>query len=109
MTVGAPRGPKCFRSPRFSRRPFGVYMRNFQSLRYLTRLVARLAAANGRSWYLVKQVLVKGELRHEVGKGAARKARARGQVPAVIYGKGKGTTLINLSGREFSRAVQAGL
>lgn len=57
----------------------------------------------------MKQVLVKGELRHEVGKGAARKARARGQVPAVIYGKGKGTTLINLSAREFSRAVQAGL
>lgn len=57
----------------------------------------------------MKQVLVKGELRHEAGKRAARKARARGQVPAVIYGKGKGTTLISLGGREFSRAVQAGL
>lgn len=55
----------------------------------------------------VKQVLVKGELRQEAGKGAARKARARGQVPAVIYGKGKGATLINLNSREFARALQS--
>jgi len=57
----------------------------------------------------VKEVVVKAEPRHEIGKGAARKARARGEVPAVVYGRGKDTTAISLDEREFARAVQAGL
>ncbi|NLG79679.1 MAG: 50S ribosomal protein L25 [Firmicutes bacterium] len=57
----------------------------------------------------MKEVIVKADLRQKTGKGAARKARARGGVPAVIYGKGKGATPISLSEREFYRALQAGL
>ncbi|MGE5588572.1 MAG: 50S ribosomal protein L25 [Clostridia bacterium] len=57
----------------------------------------------------MKEVVVNAQLREKTGKGAARKARARGEVPAVVYGKGKGSTSISLDGREFSRAVQAGL
>ncbi|MGE5573938.1 MAG: 50S ribosomal protein L25 [Bacteroidota bacterium] len=57
----------------------------------------------------MKEVVVKAEPRQEIGKGAARKARVRGEVPAVVYGKGKDATAIILNGREFARAVQAGL
>ncbi|MGE5593345.1 MAG: 50S ribosomal protein L25 [Betaproteobacteria bacterium] len=57
----------------------------------------------------MKEVVVRADLRRETGKGAARKARARGEVPAVIYGKEKGSTPITLNEREFHRAVQAGL
>lgn len=54
-------------------------------------------------------MLLKAEARHEVGKGAARKLRAMGRVPGVVYGKGKGTTLVNLNGREFAKALQTGV
>lgn len=63
----------------------------------------------GRSGYDVKEVVVKANPRRETGKGAAHRARAKGEVPAVIYGKGKGSTPITLNEREFHRAVQAGL
>ncbi len=57
----------------------------------------------------MKQVLVKSEFREGVGKGAARKARAKGLVPAVIYGKGRAATLVSVGSREFGRALQNGL
>ena len=57
----------------------------------------------------MRQVTIKGELRQQVGKGAARRMRAKGRLPAVVYGKGKETTTISLDEREFGKAMQAGL
>lgn len=47
-----------------------------------------------------------GEKRTEFGKGAARRARARGLVPAVLYGHGSQTHHFTLPALEFARAVK---
>ena len=57
----------------------------------------------------MRQVTIKGELRHQTGKGAARRMRASHRVPAVVYGRGEETTIISLDEREFEKAMQAGL
>jgi large subunit ribosomal protein L25 len=46
------------------------------------------------------------ELRTEFGKGFARRARAAGQIPAVIYGHGAEPLHINLPGRATTLAVR---
>lgn len=46
------------------------------------------------------------ELRTEFGKGFARRARAAGQIPAVIYGHGAEPIHINLPGRATTLAVR---
>ena len=38
--------------------------------------------------------------RHETGKGAARRLRAAGQVPAILYGKDQETVSLTLNARE---------
>ena len=38
--------------------------------------------------------------REETGKGAARRLRAAGQVPAVLYGKDQEPVLLTLDARE---------
>jgi len=45
------------------------------------------------------------EVRSASGKGIARKLRAQGLIPAVIYGKGKGNVMLTLSPRELRRAM----
>jgi large subunit ribosomal protein L25 len=57
----------------------------------------------------VRQVIIRGELRQQTGKGAARRMRASRRVPAVVYGRGEETTIISLDEREFEKAMQAGL
>ncbi len=57
----------------------------------------------------MRQVIIRGELRHQTGKGAARRMRASRRVPAVVYGRGEETTIISLDEREFEKAIQAGL
>jgi large subunit ribosomal protein L25 len=57
----------------------------------------------------VRQVTIKGEFRRQTGKGAARRMRAEGRVPAVVYGRGEETTIISLDEREFGKAMQIGL
>lgn len=57
----------------------------------------------------MRQATLKGELRYQKGKGAARRLRARHRVPAVIYGRDKDTTCISLDEREFEKALQTGL
>ncbi|NLB73784.1 MAG: 50S ribosomal protein L25 [Firmicutes bacterium] len=57
----------------------------------------------------MRQVIIRGELRQQTGKGAARRMRASRRVPAVVYGKGEETTIISLDEREFGKAMQAGL
>lgn len=46
--------------------------------------------------------------RTEFGKGAARRARRAGLVPAVLYGHGSDPRHLSLSAQEFSRAIKGG-
>jgi large subunit ribosomal protein L25 len=45
------------------------------------------------------------KIRHSSGKGVARKLRADGLIPAVIYGKGEGNVMLTVSPRELRRAM----
>ena len=47
-----------------------------------------------------------GTRRGEVGKGAARKARAAGRIPGVLYGHGQEPVALSVSAREFELAVR---
>ncbi|KIG13259.1 LSU ribosomal protein L25p [Enhygromyxa salina] len=44
-------------------------------------------------------------IRDTSGKGAARKLRTQGLIPAVIYGKGEGNVMLTVSPRELRRAM----
>jgi large subunit ribosomal protein L25 len=44
--------------------------------------------------------------RAETGKGAARRARAAGRVPAVLYGHGMDPVHLSVDAREFSHALR---
>ncbi|MFO7566709.1 MAG: 50S ribosomal protein L25 [Enhygromyxa sp.] len=45
------------------------------------------------------------KVRQASGKGVARKLRADGLIPAVIYGKGQGNLMLTVSPRELRRAM----
>ena len=45
------------------------------------------------------------QIRSMSGKGVARKLRAQGLIPGVIYGKGEGNVMLTLSPRELRRAM----
>jgi len=47
-----------------------------------------------------------GTRRDDVGKGGARKARAAGRIPCVLYGHGEEPTALSVSAREFELAVR---
>ncbi len=55
---------------------------------------------------MVETVRLVGSKRTEFGKGAARRARATGQVPAVLYGHHSEVQHFTLSALEFARAVK---
>lgn len=44
-------------------------------------------------------------VRSNTGKGVARKLRAQGLIPAVMYGKGEGNVMLTVSPRELRRAM----
>ena len=46
------------------------------------------------------------EVRSETGKGVARKLRAAGKVPGVIYGHGREPMALTLNAREFDRLAE---
>lgn len=46
------------------------------------------------------------EVRTETGKGVARKLRAAGQVPGVIYGHGRDPQALTLNARDFDRLAE---
>jgi large subunit ribosomal protein L25 len=48
---------------------------------------------------------LQAEIRSEKGKGAARRLRSRGMVPAVIYGQSEGPTSLSVSPAEVKRAL----
>jgi len=49
---------------------------------------------------------LKAEPRKEKGKGVARKLRAAGQVPGVIYGHGREPVSLTVNAREFDRLAE---
>ena len=52
------------------------------------------------------EVSITGALRNEFGKGASRRIRRDGSVPAVIYGHGEKPTHISLPAREVGIAIK---
>lgn len=51
------------------------------------------------------EVKLQAEKRDETGKGVARRARAAGKVPAVVYGRGMDPVSITVDRREFVTAL----
>jgi len=51
-------------------------------------------------------IQLKGARRESIGKGGARKARAAGQIPAVLYGHGETPQPIAVDFREFELALR---
>jgi len=54
----------------------------------------------------VPEVRIEAELRTEFGKGAARRTRRAGRVPAVIYGHGAEVRHLSLPGHELMLALK---
>ena len=52
------------------------------------------------------EVKIAAETRSEFGKGAARRIRREGRVPAVLYGHGTETRHLTLPGHELMRALR---
>ncbi|HZD37017.1 MAG TPA: 50S ribosomal protein L25, partial [Actinomycetes bacterium] len=48
------------------------------------------------------------ESRTDTGKGAARRVRAAGRVPAVLYGHGIKPEHLSIDAREFGQALRSG-
>jgi large subunit ribosomal protein L25 len=55
---------------------------------------------------MTETVTLSAERRQDAGKGTARKLRAGGRVPAVIYGSGRETESLSLLSAEFDRVLQ---
>jgi large subunit ribosomal protein L25 len=56
----------------------------------------------------MKTIELNVERRTESGKGAARRTRAGGRIPAVVYGAGKPTVSVQLERRALTDAFRAG-
>ncbi len=55
---------------------------------------------------MADQLRIPAEIRTEFGKGAARRARRAGKVPAVLYGHGSDPVHVNLPGHELMLALK---
>ena len=49
--------------------------------------------------------ILEASIRHQSGKGSARKLRAKGLIPGIIYGKGEDNIMLTVSPRELRRAL----
>jgi large subunit ribosomal protein L25 len=56
----------------------------------------------------VSEVRLSAESRNEFGKGFARRIRAAGKIPAVLYGHGTDPRHLTLPAREFAHAIKGG-
>jgi len=56
----------------------------------------------------VSEVRLSAETRNEFGKGFARRIRAAGKIPAVLYGHGTDPRHLTLPAREFAHAIKSG-
>jgi large subunit ribosomal protein L25 len=54
----------------------------------------------------VAEARIDAETRTEFGKGAARRVRRAGKIPAVLYGHGTDPQHLSLPSREFARALR---
>jgi len=52
-------------------------------------------------------ISIKGESRETLGKGGARKARAKGLIPAVMYGHGEKPVSLTVDNREFVTTMRS--
>ena len=52
------------------------------------------------------QIAINAEARSDFGKGASRRLRASGQVPAVIYGKGTEVVHVSVPAHELGLALK---
>ena len=52
------------------------------------------------------EVKIAAEAREEFGKGAARRSRREGRVPAILYGHGTETRHLSLPGHDLMRALR---
>lgn len=53
--------------------------------------------------HMATNMTLRARLREEIGKGAARRLRREGRIPAVIYGHGEKTRTLTVDARELSR------
>lgn len=53
----------------------------------------------------MQQKTISIELREKVGKGVARKLRAQGRVPGVVYGKGVEPLAVSVDAKELAGAI----
>ncbi len=56
----------------------------------------------------MSEVRIAAEARTEFGKGASRRARAAGKIPAVLYGHGSDPRHFTFGARDFTRAMKGG-
>ncbi len=56
----------------------------------------------------MSEVRLSAESRNEFGKGFARRIRAAGKIPAVLYGHGTDPRHLTLPAREFAHAIKGG-
>ena len=56
----------------------------------------------------MSEVRLSAESRTEFGKGFARRTRAAGKIPAVLYGHGTDPRHLTLQSREFAHAIKGG-
>jgi len=56
----------------------------------------------------MSEVRLSAESRNEFGKGFARRIRAAGKIPAVLYGHGTDPRHLALPAREFAKAIKGG-
>ncbi|HNT43427.1 MAG TPA: 50S ribosomal protein L25 [Syntrophorhabdaceae bacterium] len=54
----------------------------------------------------MEQVLIKADRRSATGKGVARKARAAGRIPAVLYGGGVDPVSITISSKDWDKITR---
>lgn len=54
----------------------------------------------------MEQVLIKADRRSATGKGVARKARAAGRIPAVLYGGGVDPLSITISSKDWEKITR---
>ena len=51
-------------------------------------------------------ISLSGERRSDIGKGGARKARAAGKIPGVVYGHGEQPVAVTVGARDFQLALR---
>lgn len=55
---------------------------------------------------MAEKATLKAELRETTGKGAARRMRREGKIPAVVYGRGEDTRPLTLDAHDFQLLVK---